>query len=113
MDTKEELIQCIKDWIKNDNQMKELNKEIRNIRKKQTDISKKLMETMKKNELEYLNTSTGKIVYSQTKVKQSLSKKNLLLILSKYFEDGEKAAELSNFIMENREEKIREIIKKK
>ena len=105
MTTKAELVQNIRDWIAVDNEIRELNKEIRLRKTKQQQISKTLMQTMKENEIDEFDITGGKLLYN---------KKNLLGILSKYYKDNEtQAIEVNQFIMSNREEITKETISRK
>jgi len=72
------------------------------------------MEVMKKNENECFDINDGQIIYSKKNVKKPITQKILLNILSSYY-DGDilKASELNNFIMENREETVKESIIRK
>ena len=114
MATKAELVQNIRDWIAVDNEIRELNKELRMRKAKQQKISQTLMQTMKDNEIDEFDITGGKLMYSKKTLKKPLSKKNLLGILSKYYKDDEtQAIEMNNFIMSNREEVIKETLKRK
>lgn len=111
---KEELIQSIRNWVKIDNDIRVLNKECALKRKEQKKISQKLIETMKQNSIDEFGINDGKICYTSKNVKKPISKKILFDILSKYFEgDTLKATEMNNFILENREETIKETITRK
>ena len=114
MSTKEELIKVIRGWVKTDNEIKQLQnllKEKKNEKKQQT---VDLLEIMKTNEIECFDINNGKLMYTQTKVKQSVSKKLLLSTLSTYFQDDiEKAEELAKHILDSRGEKVTESIKRK
>jgi hypothetical protein len=107
-----ELIKTIKEWITIDNEIRNINKELRVRKEKLNKISQTLMTTMKENNIDEFDTKGGKLVYSQTKVKKPITKKNLIGILSKYY-DGNiaQALEINKFIMDNREEVIKEKIK--
>ena len=68
---------------------------------------------MKENEIDEFNVKDGKIMYSKTNVKKPITKKNLMSILSKYYKgDISQAIEMNNFILENREEVVKESIKR-
>jgi hypothetical protein len=68
---------------------------------------------MKENDIDEFNVKDGKIMYSKTNVKKPITKKNLMSILSKYYkEDISQAIEMNNFILENREEVVKESIKR-
>ena len=114
MTTKAELVQNIRDWIAVDNEIRELNKELRLRKTKQQQISKTLMQTMKENEIDEFDITGGKLLYNKKTLKKPLSKKNLLGILSKYYKDNEtQAIEVNQFIMNNREEIVKETISRK
>ena len=110
---KAELIQIIKDWITTDNEIRELNKQAKQRKDKLNKISQNLMNTMKENEIDEFNVNDGKIMYTKTNVKKPITKKNLLSILSKYYKgDTSQATDVNNFILENREEVVKETIKR-
>ena len=69
---------------------------------------------MKTNEIDCFDINDGKIVYTQNKVKTPLSKKHLMAALLDYYKNDPKSAEdVSNFIMDSREEKVKESIRRK
>jgi hypothetical protein len=104
METKNQLIQNIKDWVKIDNEIKLLNLELSKRKTEKKKISDLLIHTMKSNEIDVFDINNGKIVYSQRTVRKPITKKNLLDILSKYYEgDMNEAEQVNNFILENRE----------
>lgn len=111
METKQQLINSISEWVKMDNEMRKLKNEI-NIRKKnQKIISESLIDVMRKNEIDEFELKDGKIMYSKKNIKKPITKKMLLKIISNYFDgDITKAIELNNFILSNREEKEIETI---
>lgn len=110
---KAELVQLIKDWITTDNEIRELNKQAKQRKDKLKKVSQNLINTMKENEIDEFNVKDGKIMYSKTNVKKPITKKNLMTILSKYYKgDISQAIEMNNFILENREEVVKESIKR-
>jgi hypothetical protein len=110
---KAELVQLIKDWITTDNEIRELNKQAKQRKDKLKKVSENLINTMKENEIDEFNVKDGKIMYSKTSVKKPITKKNLMTILSKYYKgDISQAVEVNNFILENREEVVKETIKR-
>jgi hypothetical protein len=110
---KAELVQLIKDWITTDNEIRELNKQAKQRKDKLKKVSQNLINTMKENEIDEFNVKDGKIMYSKTNVKKPITKKNLMYILSKYYKgDISQAIEMNNFILENREEVVKESIKR-
>lgn len=125
MANKTALIQNIRDWISMDNEIRELNKELRLRKSKQKKISESLLTTMKENQIDEFDItgsslggsnerSGGKIMYNKTTTKKPITKKNLMGILSKYYKgDISQAIEMNSFIMNNRDEVTKETISRK
>ena len=61
METKDQLIKTIKEWVKNDNEIRELQRQqnIRKIEKKK--ISANLIDIMRKNEIDCFDLNDGQI----------------------------------------------------
>lgn len=113
-DTKQQLMTVVKEWIKIDNDMRVLQKELAKRRSEKKVISAKLSEIMRTNEIGGFDLNDGQLTYTRKSVKKSLTKKVLTEVLSKYFNgDVLKATEMNEYIMENREETIRESIVRK
>jgi len=111
MDTKEQLIKTIKDWVKIDNEIRSLQEEVKIRKNNKKLISESLITIMKQNEIDCFDIKDGQICYNKKQVKKPITKGMLVNILSKYYQgDFLKANELNNFIMENREETTKESI---
>jgi hypothetical protein len=74
---------------------------------------------MKTNEIDCFDINSGKIVYCKNKTKASLNKKTLIETLEKFFKEKNNlninidVNVISDFILNNREIKINENIKRK
>ena len=114
MDTKQELVTHIRSWIQMDNEIMELQKRIKTYREEKKKLTESLVDVMKTNEIDCFDINDGKLIYSKTKTKKAISKKTLLDSLNKYFkEDNELAKEISEHILNSREESIKESIRRK
>jgi len=114
MDTKEYLIKTIKEWVRLDNDIRKLQKEEKQRKDDKKNISKVLMEIMKKNEIDVFDINDGQICYSKKNIKKPITQKILMNVLSDYFKgDILKASELNEFIRDNREEVVHETIVRK
>ena len=114
MASKQELVNIIKEWISCDNKLKQLQKAAKDIRVEKKELTESLVTVMKDHEIDCFDINDGKLVYTQNKVKTPLSKKHLMSALMNYYKDDPKLAEdVSNFIMESREEKVKESIRRK
>ena len=114
MTDKNELVNNVKNWINIDNDIKELQKVIKEKRKEKKLYTGKLVEIMKSNDIDCFDMKSGKLIYSRRTVKAPLSKKHLFSSLSQYFKNNKDIIdELGQFILDSRAEKVRENIKRK
>ena len=60
MATKEELVTIIKQWINNDNEVKQLQTQLRNKKKENKQLTDNLINVMKSNELKCIDIKNGK-----------------------------------------------------
>ena len=113
MDTKEQLINIIKDWVSIDNEMREIQKRMKILRNQKKAKSNELIYIMKTNNIDCFDIKDGKINYHKKNMKKPISQKTLLNVLNQYFDNVEKAMEVNNFIMDNRQEIVKETIVRK
>jgi hypothetical protein len=114
MDTKEYLIQCVKKWVKIDNEIRHLKKEQNSRSQEKKKVSNDLIEIMRQHDIDCFDLKDGQIMYCKKNVKKPINQKTLMSILSNYFEgDSLKAQDLNQYIMENREERVEEKIVRK
>ena len=114
MDSKDKLIKSIQDWVRLDNEIRKLKQEEKKRRDEQKQISVNLMTIMRENEIDEFDINNGKLIYSKKNVKKPITKKVLLGILSKYYKgDINKATEINNYIIDNREEVVVETLVRK
>ena len=112
--TKEELISNIREWIKIDNDLMNLKKEIKNKTANKKTLTENLVKVMKSNAIDCFDINGGALVYSQRKTKKPISGKYLLLQLEKYYkEQPDMAKEVTQHLLNNREENVKEDIKRK
>ena len=116
MTTKENLVNNIKDWIHYDSEIKKLKKEVKIRKEKQKKLTDDIVKVMKAKEIDCFDLNDGKLIYSQSKTKQTINKQHIMNCLEKYFkENGDEnmITDLTNFILENREIKVKETIRRK
>jgi hypothetical protein len=114
METKEQLVQQIKGWMTNDNEIREIQTRLKELKDKRKGFADNLVGIMRKNEIDCFDVNDGKLIYTKTKVKAPLNKTTLVNSLMKYFkDDDEQAKELVQFLLESREEKVKESIRRK
>ena len=114
METKEQLVNNIKEWIKMDTEIAELKAQIKDRNNKKKNLTENLVTVMKTNKIDCFDINGGALVYKTNKVKKPINGKTLLLALQNYYKADPKVAEdLTKHIMDSREEQIKETIKRK
>ena len=114
MNTKEQVVNNIKEWIQIDNEIIRLKKEVKEKTNKKKELSLSLVDVMKTNDIDCFDINGGALIYKKNKVKKPISGKTLLLSLQKYYKTNDlMAEEVTKYIMDNREEQIKEVIKRK
>lgn len=114
LETLEQLKQTVRDWVKLDNEIRTLNKEITTRRNEKKNISKRLIDVMRENKLDIFDLKDGQLMYVKKNKKKPITQKQLLTLLSSYYkEDVSKAEEMRNYLLDNREEVVQEMIQRK
>ena len=106
----------VREWVKIDSEIAAFKTEIKNRIAKKKMLTDRLVTVMKKNEIECFDINGGAIVYKKTTTKRAINKKSLLATLNEYYQEStnpEIAAELSQFILDNREVSTKETITRK
>ena len=114
LNTKEELISNIKEWIKMDNEITKLKAEIKEKTNKKKVLTESLVNVMKENSIDCFDINGGALVYKQKKSKKPISCKFLLQQIQQYYkEQPDLAKDITKHILDNREENVKEEIKRK
>ena len=114
LNTKEELINNIKDWIKLDNDIVKLKSEIKDKTNKKKTLTESLVNVMKNNSIDCFDINGGALIYKQKKTKRTISGKFLLSQLEDYYKnEPEIAKEITKKVLENRIEVVKDEIKRK
>lgn len=83
--SKEVLAQTVKEWLVLEKELKLLQKEISDRKKRKKQLSDTLVTVMKKNEVDCFDINDGKIIYSQSHTKSPLNKVHIAESLNAYF----------------------------
>ena len=113
-DIQNRLIQNVKEWVRIDNEIRQLQSEISIRRQDKKILNSVLMDTMKSNNIDCFDLNDGQICYTKKNVKKPINNKVLLEILTKYYKgDLIQASEINEYIKENRSEITKENITRK
>ena len=111
METKEQLVNNIKEWIKIDTEISQLKAEIKDRTNKKKSLTENLVTVMKTNKIDCFDINGGALVYKANKIKKPINGKSLLAALQNYYKTDPKVAEeLTKHVMDSREEQIKETI---
>jgi len=114
LNTKEELITNIKEWIKIDNDIVKLKTEIKDKTNMKKILTESLVNVMKNNSIDCFDINGGALIYKQKKTKRTISGKFLLAQLEEYYKnEPELAKEITKKVLENRIEVVKDEIKRK
>jgi len=114
METKEQLVNNIKEWIKMDTEIADLKAQIKDRNNKKKTLTENLVSVMKTNKIDCFDINGGALVYKSNKIKKPINGKTLLTALQNYYKSDPKIAEdIAKHVMDSREEQIKETIKRK
>jgi hypothetical protein len=114
VNTKDELILIIKEWIKIDNEITKLKSEVKDKTNKKKEITHSLVNVMKENAIDCFDINGGALIYKQKKTRRTISGKFLLSQLEEYYKDNpDLAKEITKKVLDNRIEVIKDEIKRK
>jgi len=114
METKEQLVNNIKEWIKIDNEISQLKAEIKERNNKKKNLTSDLVNVMKTNKIDCFDINGGALIYKTNKIKKPINGKTLLAALQNYYHSDPKVAEdIAKHVLDSREELIKESIKRK
>jgi len=114
METKEQLVVNIKEWIQIDNEIAKLKAEIKERNNKKKLLTTNLVTVMKSNSIDCFDINGGALVYKKSVVKKPINGKMLLQTLQNYYKNDPSIAEdLTKHILDNRQEKVKETIQHK
>lgn len=114
METKEELVNSIREWISLDSDIAKLQSQLKEKRAQKKRNSEQLVTTMKTNNIDCFDINGGAILYKRSVIKKPLTGRTMLPLLETYFaESNVKPEELAKFLMDNRVEKVNETVRRK
>ena len=114
METKEQLMKGIKEWVQIDNELLKVKSKVRELNTKKKELTESLVGVMKQNEIDCFDINGGSISYKKNVVKKPITGKTLMATLSEYYKsDPTVAEELTKYVLNNREEQVKETIKRK
>jgi hypothetical protein len=116
-ETKEELVNLVRQWVGLENEMKILNKELKDRRQQKKALTESLVEVMKGHDIDCFDITDGKLMYTKNRVKAPINKKLLFESLAAYLSESgvpaEEVAKMVNHVLDSREVKTKEGVRLK
>jgi hypothetical protein len=109
---KEILIENVNTWVSLDDEILALQREMRELKKKKTDITNILVDVMRKNNVDSFDMKDQSLLYKKQTIRQPINKKMLLGALQKMYKD-EEVEKIVECVMEQRQVKTKETITRK
>lgn len=111
---KQALIDIVKSWVTIDNQIRALNRKMRELKNEKKIQNEKMITIMKANDIDNFDLKDGVIRYKKETKREPLSQKRLLEILSKHPQLGEEQAKhLNQFVFDRRKVTEKDVITRK
>jgi hypothetical protein len=99
---KDKLKNEVKEYLELDDQIKAINKALKERREKKKKLSESILENMKGFNIDFMNTKNGKLTYTTNKRKEPLNKKNLITGLNNYFDNEVESKKVSKIVLDSR-----------
>ena len=113
MDSKEAIKKHIESWISLDKTISNLTTTLKEKKQEKKAITNYLIDIMKNNNIDEFDVGSNKFIYSVRKTKQGISKKFLLENLERILNNTDEAEKITDLLLEARQEKYTDDLKKK
>ncbi len=111
MSTGGDLVGLVQLWLSGEKEIKLLQSQIRDLRKKQKSATENLVSVMKTHDIDCLDVKDGRLSHRSQVTRGSVSKKHLLESISTFFQDyddPELSSKLTGHIMNSRKTTVRD-----
>ena len=93
----------VHEWLSIDDKIKQLKEAEKKLNEDKKKLNEPILEFMSKNNIEYCNTSSGKIKYVISDVKKPINRQYLIDKLAVFFKNTQKSEEITAFLFDSRE----------
>ena len=103
----------VKKWFEIDEEIKTLQTKIKELKQTKKSLSVNVIDTMKSKNIDVVETQNGKLIHSEKKVRESITKKYLEMCLNKFIKNQNVINDIIEYIYDSRQTKIVDNIKRK
>lgn len=97
------LLDRVKTWVQVDNQIRNLNARLKELRNEKKIQNESMIQLMKSHDIDNFDLKDGQIQYKRSTKREPLTQSRLLAILSTHPQFAEQAKSVHDFVMENRQ----------
>lgn len=97
----------VREYLDLDDQIKALNKALKERREKKKQLSENILGNMNKFQIDFMNTRNGKLIYNKTKRKEPLNKHNLITGLNSYLDNIEESQKITKHVLDSRKDVVK------
>ena len=98
----EEFVEVVKNWVKLDDEIRNYNDKIKDLKNERKEYEEYILEYMDKINENVINITGGKIRKNKSNTKTPLKEESIKTALYEITKDNEKSAQMTKYIMENR-----------
>ena len=98
----EEFVEVVKNWVKLDDEIRNYNDKIKDLKNERKEYEEYILEYMDKINENVINITGGKIRKNKSNTKAPLKEESIKTALYEITKDNEKSAQMTKYIMENR-----------
>lgn len=98
----EEFVEVVKNWVKSDDEIREYNERIKDLKNERKEYETYILEYMDTINENVINITGGKIRKNKSQTKTPLKEESIKSALFEITKDNEKSIEMTKFIMNNR-----------
>ena len=99
----EEFVEVVKNWVKLDDLIKELNNKIKEVKTEKKEYEEFILNYMENIDENVINITDGKLRKNKTKTKTPLKEENIKSAIYDITQDPSKSEEMTKYIMGNRQ----------
>lgn len=98
----EEFVEIVKNWVKIDDEIRQKNNEIKELKDEKKEYETFILEFMQNNNENVINISDGKLRVNKSTTKSGLKQENIQSSLFDLTRDPNKALQMTKYILDNR-----------
>ena len=98
----EEFVEVVKNWVKIDDEIREYNDKVKDLKNERKEYETYILEYMDKINENVINITGGKLRKNKSQTKTPLKEESIQTALYEITKDNEKSTQMTKYIMQNR-----------